>query len=81
MRAFIPGDIQAIIKGSDFASKIIDFIPIRKVNIYPSFLKVFDFDQSNSDLMSIGISFETTIANTFPTILFFLLIIQIHIFT
>ena len=79
VRAFIPGDIKAIIKGSDFASKIIEFIPIRKVSIYPSFLKEFDFDQTNSELMSIGISYGTTIANTFPTILFFLLIILIHI--
>ena len=81
MRSFIPNDIQTIIKGFDFASKIIDFIPIREIIAYPSFLKEFDFDQSNSELMSIGINYESTIANTMHTILFLLLIILIHILT
>ena len=81
MGAFIPGNIQAIIKGSDFASKIIDFIPIREIAIYPSFLKGFDLDKSVFNLSSIGINYDSSISNTIYIILFFLLIILIHILT
>ena len=78
-RAFIPDDIQTIIKGSDFASNIYSYIPLKKINMYPTFLEYFEFELKNSMLESLGIKYNGTIANTFPIFVSLIPIIILHL--
>ena len=65
-RAFIPVDIQAIIEGSDFASNIYSYIPMKKWNLYPSFIHRFEFELTNQSLEPFGIEYSSTFANSTP---------------
>ena len=78
-RAFIPDDIQTIIKGSDFALNIYSYIPLKMMNMYPSFLEYFEFELTNSMLESLGIKYNGTIVNTFPIFVSFIPIIMLHL--
>ena len=78
-RAWIPEDIKAVIKGSDFSSNIYDYIPFRKLDIYPPFLHDFEFELTNAALSSLGIKYNSTIANTYSILFFFLVAIIFYI--
>ena len=81
-RAYIPIDVQAWIGGSIFASNIYGYFPIRKLSIYPSFLRRFEFDLTNQSLEPLGINYDSTFANTnsllFCTYLMILTSLLIH---
>ena len=81
-RAYIPIDVQAWIGGSIFASNIYGYFPIRKLSIYPSFLRKFEFDLTNQSLEPLGINYDSTFANTnsllFCTYLMILISLLIH---
>ena len=78
-RAYIPEDISTIIKGSDFSSNIYEYIPLKKMSIYPAFLYDFEFELNNSMLDPLGISYSSSIANTYSTLLFFMVAILFYI--
>ena len=63
VRAFIPKDIEAVIKGSDFASNIYEYFPVKQFNFYPSLFKRFEFKQINTSFETLGIKFASTFAN------------------
>ena len=62
-RAYIPKDVQAIIEGSDFASNIYEYFPTSNSNLYPSFLRRFDFELTNQSLDPLNIKYDSTFAN------------------
>ena len=67
-RAFIPIDIRAIIEGSDFTSNVYEYLPLRNLNLYPSVLRNFEFELTNSSLEPLGIKYNSTFANMVSTI-------------
>ena len=77
--ASIPESIKSVIKGSNFASNIYEIIPLRKLSIYPSLLREFEFELQNAKLSSLEINYDSTIANTSPILMFLFLICLIHI--
>ena len=78
-RAFVPEDIKTIITGFDFASNIYDYIPLKRFNIYPSILNVFEFNLSTSMFDPFGIKYESTIINSYPMFACLILVIIIHL--
>ena len=78
-RAYIPKDVKTVIEGSDFASNIYDYFSIHKLNIYPSFLRKFEFDLSNQSIESLGINYDSTFANTSSMLFCTLLMILISL--
>ena len=62
-RAFIPIDVQTVIEGPDFSLNIYGYFSILKLDIYPSFLKKFEFELTDSSLQSIGMKYAGTFAN------------------
>ena len=62
-RAYIPKDVQVIIEGSDFASNIYEYFPTSNSNLYPSFLRRFDFELTNQSLDPLNIKYDSTFAN------------------
>ena len=80
-RAYIPNDVQVVIKGSDFALNIYEYFPIRKWNISPHFMESFEYDLTNSMLDPLGFDYDSTIANTYPSFIsiFFSIILYFFI--
>ena len=78
-RAYIPYDIQAIIIGTDFVSNIYEYANLRKIEIYPSMLKSFEFSLSNSSLNPFEIKYDGTLANSYSIIVFLILIAIFHL--
>ena len=80
-RAFIPADIQEIIRGCDFAFNIYGYFPIEKLSMYSSLISEFEYDQTNSSLESIGMKSSSTIANTSSILVwtFFMILFAISI--
>ena len=79
--AYLPKDIQAVIEGSDFALNIYEYFPIRKWSLTLLLLSNFEFELSDQHLNSLGINYESTIANTYPilNINFLMIILCIYI--
>ena len=78
-RAFIPEDIQTIIKGSGFALNIYDYIPLKTMKIYPSFLYSFEFGLSNPSLDSFEIKDDSSIVNLYTIIFSFIIMIFLYL--
>ena len=78
-RAFIPEEIQTIIKGSGFALNIYDYIPLKTMKIYPSFLYSFEFGLSNPSLDSLGIKDDSSIVNLYTIIFSFIITIFFYL--
>ena len=78
--SYIPADIQKMITGSDFSLNIFEYIPMKKLNIYPNFLKNFEFELANPTLESFEINYGSTINNTYSFFTWLLIVIILHIF-
>ena len=65
-RAYLPNDIQAVIEGSNFALNIYEYFSIRKFSFSLFLLNKFEFELSDQRLKSLGIKYDSTIANTYP---------------
>ena len=78
-RAFIPEAIQIVIKGLEFASNIYEYMQIRKIKIYPSILREFEFELTNTILDPVGISSDSTIANIYSIFLSLILMLVLYI--
>ena len=65
-RAFLSKDIRAVIEGSDFASCIYGYFPLKNSRMYPSFINLFEFEQVNLSLEPLGINYGSTLANIYP---------------
>ena len=78
-RAFIPEDVQTIIKGWDFVSNIYEYIPFRNFSISSKFLHNFEFNLTNSMIDPLKISYDSSIANTYSIILSFIATIMFYI--
>ena len=76
--AYIPIDVKEIITGPKFALNIYDFIPFKKMSIYPTLLKEFEFNVTNSMMNSFGLKYESTIANSFSFFACLSIIIILH---
>ena len=74
-RADIPKDVEAIIIGSDFASNIYEYIPIRKLKLYPNILHKYEFDVEDQRLDLIGVKYSSTIANTSTSFIWLIFIL------
>ena len=74
-RAFIPKDVKVLIEGSDFASNIYECFSIYKLNIYPSFLRKFEFGLTNQSLEPLKINYDSTFANTSSVLVYTFLMI------
>ena len=86
-RAYIPIDIQTVIKGLDFVSNVYGYFPLNKLSFYPAFLRNFEFELTNKLLVPLNIKYDSTFANiisflawTFLMILFCLFVYFIKIF-
>ena len=81
-RAYIPKEVQVLIKGFDFVLNIYEYFSIYKLNILPSFLRKFEFDLTNQSLEPLGINYDSTFANTSSVLVytFFLILISILIY-
>ena len=71
-----------MIEGSDFASCVYGYFPLKKLQIYPSFLKEFEFELVNLSLEPLGINYGSTLANIYPILAFtlFMIILTFSIF-
>ena len=78
-RAFIPGDIQAVLTGSDFASNLYQFIPIKMFRVYPAFLSRFEFELTNQSLSLLEINYDSTVANTYSIFFSIFLMTLFHL--
>ena len=80
-KAFIPKDIQEIIIGSDFAVNLYEYIPLKKLDIYPRFLNGFEFSLSTSSLNSFGVDYDSTILNSYSALscIFFMILFHLCI--
>ena len=79
-RAFIPEDIQWIIKGWDFASNIYEYLPVRESGIDLPIIHDFEFSLTNSMLGSLEINYDSTIANCYSIFIVLILITIFHIY-
>ena len=76
-RAFIPKDVQTVIESFDFALNIYEYFSINKLSIFQSFLRKFEFDLTNQSLKPLGISYDSTFANTSSMLVFTFILILI----
>ena len=79
--AYIPTDVQTIIKGSEFSLNIYEYLPIKLTYFYSKVIKNFEFGLTNSIISSVGIDDDSTIINTNSIIisLFWMIIFEISI--
>ena len=79
--AYIPTDVQTIIKGSEFSLNIYEYLPIKLTYFYSKVVKHFEFGLTNSIISSVGIDDDSTIINTNSIIisLFWMIIFEISI--
>ena len=77
-RAFLSKDIRAVIEGSDFASNIYEYFPLKNLQMHPAFLNKFEFDLVNLSLESLGINYGSTLANIYPILAFTLFVIILN---
>ena len=78
-RAFIPKDIQTIIQGSEFASNIYEYVPLKEVSLYPSLLNHFEFTFAPPTLEPFGIKYNSTIINTYTSFSFLIFMAVLHL--
>ena len=78
-RTYIPQDIKGFITGSKFALNIFEYIPFKRLNIYPSFLNMFEFGTVNSSFDSFGINYQSTIINSYSFFICLIFIMILHI--
>ena len=69
-RAFLSKDIRAVIEGSDFASNIYEYFPLKNLQMHPAFLNKFEFELVNLSLEPLGINYGSTLANIYPILAF-----------
>ena len=81
-RAFLSKEIRTVIEGSDFASNIYGYSPLKNLQMHPSFLNKFEFELVNLSLEPLGINYGSTLANIYPILVFivFMIILTFSIF-
>ena len=79
-RAYIPYDIQVVIEGSDYTSNAYEYLPFKRIGIFPSFLHNFEFELTDKTLESFGIKYDSTVANLFTTFSFTFLMLLFSVF-
>ena len=77
-KAFIPDDIKEVIIGPEFALNIFEYIPFKRIGLYPSVMKSFEFNLTTSILDPFEIKYESTIANSYSIFIWMIFIIMFH---
>ena len=62
-RAFIPTDVRHVIEGSNFASNIYAYLPMKDLGIYSYLFGKFKFELTNKVLESFDINYDSTVVN------------------
>ena len=79
-RWIISDSARAIIRSSDYALNIYDYIPISKNKLFDSMFSESKLILSTSYLKDIGITSNSSLYNTYPILIFLSYIMLLHIF-
>ena len=78
-RAYFPDDVKSVIKGMKIALCFYIYIPIKRIEVYKSFLSNFNFELIDLLLSSVEINSNSTIFNTDPFLVLLALTVSFHL--